>query len=83
MENLPYLVYAPFFNEEQGQWEVGIVQQGQSGVFSTRYELYRDNEADAQELADELNKPIASTEQVRAMIHGSMFGWDSEGAQVR
>ena len=57
-----------------------IIKKGQSGYYKTDYPAAKSREA-AEEWCDELNERLGVAKNVRrAMEHGSMFGWDTPGA---
>lgn len=60
--------------------EVGIVKRGEMGYYKTDWGAF-DTFGDAQAIADQKNERMGiSKAMAKAMMHGSMFGWHTPGA---
>jgi hypothetical protein len=82
MAALPELCYARIENyTAEDEVKIGVIKRGVSGYFPYSVGLTEMTPAQASEYCDRQNERLGLTPaQVKAMLFGSMFGWDTPGA---
>lgn len=78
-EQLPRMCFAFLLTAAPGNYVVAV-KRGESGYFKTTYD--ESDPVKAESLVSHLNRKLGvSNEQAECMLNGSMFGWDTPGAQ--
>jgi len=82
-DGLPELCYAAAITQPIGQ-RVALIKRGESGYYPSQYDNEHLSLEDVTQLVEHLNKQLRVSQiQARAMLNGSMFGWNVAAADPK